>query len=118
MTIKKRQSLRKCINDNCKTCIYDPNAAGTWRQQVMLCTVTSCDLFPARPVTKSPIPKCVLTYYGTSSPETVFLGPSRPQEERISGRFLHGNSGVARNRLATQGGLNGAVSEHHGETHD
>ena len=27
-------SLRRRINQNCKSCVYDPSAAGTWRQQI------------------------------------------------------------------------------------
>ncbi|RDH84483.1 MAG: hypothetical protein DIZ80_03110 [endosymbiont of Galathealinum brachiosum] len=43
-------SYRKAINDKCKDCIFDPsNKHGTWRQQVYLCTVSSCPLWPIRP---------------------------------------------------------------------
>ncbi len=83
MTIDKRPSLRKCINENCKICIYDPNAAGTWRQQVTLCTVTSCALYPVRPVTKAPIPESVLKYFGVPGPVVDEFGSIRPQEERF-----------------------------------
>ena len=84
MTIKKRPSLRKCINDNCKTCVYDPKAAGTWRQQVTLCMVMSCDLFPVRPVTKAPIPESVLKYYGVTEPENDKCCSIRPREGRFN----------------------------------
>ena len=80
MTIKNRTSLRKCINDNCKNCIYDPVAAGTWRQQVTLCTVTSCAVYPVRPATKAPIPKSVLKYYGVTEPEIAICASIRPQD--------------------------------------
>ena len=43
-------SLRKCINDNCKDCIYDPTEKGSWRKQVEECTTYSCKLYPVRPV--------------------------------------------------------------------
>lgn len=43
-------SLRKAINDNCKECTYDDAEPGTWRQQVENCTVTSCKLWPVRPI--------------------------------------------------------------------
>ena len=62
-------SLRKRINQNCKDCIYDPYAAGTWRQQVTLCAVKECSLYPVRPITQSPIPKPVLDYYQVSDEE-------------------------------------------------
>ena len=83
MKIETRPSLRKCIDKNCKTCIYDPKAAGTWRQQVTLCSVESCDLYPVRPITKAPIPESVLKYYGVSDDECLIYGRSRPQEGRF-----------------------------------
>ena len=58
------RSLRKAIYEHCRTCIYDPSAMGTWRQQTALCAVTSCALYSVRPSTKRPIPDCVLDYYG------------------------------------------------------
>lgn len=42
-------SMRKAINDKCKSCIYDSLAGGTWRQQVENCTITGCGLYPYRP---------------------------------------------------------------------
>lgn len=57
-------SLRKAIDNKCRSCIYDHLAAGTWRQQITLCTVTVCPLWPYRPQTKSTIPDSVLRYYG------------------------------------------------------
>ena len=84
MTIENRPSLRKCIDQNCKSCVYDPKAAGTWRQQVALCSVTSCALYPVRPVTKSPIPESVLKYYGVTGPEIAVCGSIRPREGRFN----------------------------------
>jgi hypothetical protein len=54
-TTKTRPSLRKAVNDMCKTCIYDPNAGGTWLQQVTACTAgeKGCPLFVVRPTSKS-----------------------------------------------------------------
>ena len=69
MTVTKKYSLRQAINDNCRTCIFDSAAAGTWRQQVTLCSVTSCHIYPVRPVTKSAIPETVLDYYLITGPE-------------------------------------------------
>ena len=84
MKIEKRQSLRKCIDENCKACIYDPKAAGTWRQQVTLCSVTSCRLYPVRPVTKAPIPESVLKYYGVNGSRIAVCGSIRPREGRFN----------------------------------
>ena len=47
---KKATSLRACINQHCKDCIYDETNGGTWRQQVEDCTVTKCALYLVRPV--------------------------------------------------------------------
>ena len=41
-------SLRKCINEKCRDCIYDSIVPGTWRQQVALCSVKSCALYDVR----------------------------------------------------------------------
>ena len=83
MTIEKRPSLRKCINDHCKCCIYDEFAAGTWRQQTTLCSVTRCPLFPVRPTTKAPIPESVLNYYQLSGSERTEYACSGHQEGRV-----------------------------------
>ena len=56
-------SFRKAINKNCKDCIYDPYAPGTWRKQVTLCSVKSCALYAVRPKSTRPIPESVLSYY-------------------------------------------------------
>lgn len=62
-------SLRKAVNQNFKNCIFDNLAAGTWRQQVTLCSVNSCALYDVRPRTSSSIPKSVLSYYGIKNEE-------------------------------------------------
>ena len=85
MTIKNRPSLRKCIDNNCRRCIYDSSAAGTWRQQVTLCTVTECAIYPVRPITTAPIPETVLDYYQRSGAERAFYAHSRPQEGHFDG---------------------------------
>ena len=56
-------SLRKCINEKCRDCIYDSIVSGTWRQQVTLCSVKSCALYDVRPKSTRPIPESVLSYY-------------------------------------------------------
>jgi len=84
MTVDKRPSLRKAIDQHCKCCIHDPQAAGTWRQQVTLCSVTGCALYPVRPFTESPIPDTTLDYYGVTGPERIIFGCSRPPEGPIA----------------------------------
>ena len=59
-------SLRKAINQHCKSCAYDDLALGTWRQQVTLCGVKSCALYDIRPKSTRPIPESVLSYYEAS----------------------------------------------------
>ena len=61
-------SLRKRIDKHCKTCIYDSEAAGSWRQQVSLCRVKTCALHDVRPRTARTIPESVLAYYGVELP--------------------------------------------------
>ena len=38
-------SLRKAINQMCKSCIHDPLSPGSWRQHVFLCSAKSCPLW-------------------------------------------------------------------------
>lgn len=49
---KPRKSMRKAINEYCKSCTYDDCAPGNWRQQVTDCTVTKCALWELRPMSK------------------------------------------------------------------
>ena len=65
-------SLRKAENAKCRDCTYDPCARGTWLQQVSLCSVLRCPLWPVRPVTRSPIPEATLAYCGLAK------DPNRP----------------------------------------
>ncbi len=55
-------SLKKCIEEKCKDCTYDHAAPGTWREQVELCTVKRCALWPVRPMTVATMPtaRCAL----------------------------------------------------------
>ena len=83
MAIKK-PSLRKCIDDMCVSCIYDSGAAGTWRQQVTLCSMKCCALYPVRPTSKAPIPENVLDYYAVVGAERAFFRLSRPPEGPVT----------------------------------
>ena len=49
-------SLKKCIENMCKSCIYDPADTGSWRQQVERCgsgptAKVQCPLWEVRPIT-------------------------------------------------------------------
>lgn len=50
MNTQKKLTRKQAINMNCKTCIYDPTEAGTWRQQVKACPVKTCALYSWRPL--------------------------------------------------------------------
>ena len=78
-----RRPLRPYINAHCRGCIYDPGAAGTWRQQVTLCPSLQCELFPVRPTTKSPIPESVMDYYSVPEEERPRYRAKRPQIGRF-----------------------------------
>jgi len=62
--------LRKAINEKCKDCIYDDLAAGTWLQQVTLCSSPDCPVYEVRPQTKAKLPDKLLTYYGIAKTGT------------------------------------------------
>lgn len=51
---KQKRSLRRAVNEHCRSCIYDPmdKGAGNWRMQVGACTVVKCKLYEVRPVSK------------------------------------------------------------------
>jgi len=50
MTKNTKLSPRQRIALHCKSCGADPAAPGSWRQQIGLCPVTSCELWPIRPL--------------------------------------------------------------------
>ena len=74
-----RRSRRAAIDAKCADCIHDPLAAGTRLQQITLCSVLDCALWPFRPKTKSPIPDTVLEHYA--------IRPDDPFLESILGRL-------------------------------
>lgn len=69
-----RASFRKPVDDKCKDCIYDDKLPGTWRQQVANCTVTTCALWPIRPL---PLPR-------SARPTTSLGGPGDSPETSSS----------------------------------
>ena len=62
-------SLRKRIDRHCRDCTYDPASPGTWRQQVALCNVKSCQFWEIRAKPTSPIPESTLRWYGVDLAE-------------------------------------------------
>jgi hypothetical protein len=87
----------KAITKHCFECIYDQEAAGTNRQQVTLCSVRSCPLYPFRPTTKSLIPESVLTYYQVTGAERAYFrspdAVKRGFVEGKPGRICSGKGG-------------------------
>ena len=79
-----KPSLRQCINDNCISCIYDHAAAGTWRQQVTICPIKGCAIYPVRPVSKSPVPESVMDYFLIPEAERAIYRLSRHPEGPVS----------------------------------
>ena len=59
-------SLRKSVNDYCRSCIYDPRDVGTAAQQIACCIVADCPLHPHRPITTKAIPLELLDSYRLS----------------------------------------------------
>ena len=62
-------SLKKSVENMCKSCSYDPTQAGSWRHQVEGCTVKTCALWEVRPVTM----ETILTRRKDKGAETVDL---------------------------------------------
>ena len=77
------KSLRAAINANCKACIFDKGAPGTWLGQVTLCSVKTCELYDVRPTTDT-IPESVIKYYGVTKGEISRLSLKSPPEGRFS----------------------------------
>lgn len=73
-------SLKKCIEEKCKDCTYDHAAPGTWREQVELCRVTVCALWPVRPLT---IDTIVKNRKAKSGVDIDALVASLPDDEEI-----------------------------------
>jgi len=82
--VSKNPDLRKCVDDHCPLCIYNPEVARTWRQQVTLCPVTDCPLHPVRPITKAQISESVLDYYEIKGGERAFYRRSRHLDALLS----------------------------------
>ena len=54
-----KTGLRASINAMCRQCLYDPHAAGNWRQQVEACTSPGCALYAVRPRSSRPLGQAV-----------------------------------------------------------
>lgn len=48
-------SLRRAIDQKCKSCLYDELALGSWRAQIAACSSPDCPLYGVRPLPASGI---------------------------------------------------------------
>ncbi|MHC4346124.1 MAG: hypothetical protein ACYSUP_15735 [Planctomycetota bacterium] len=73
-----RLSRTQAIEQNCRSCVYDPANDGTWRQQTTLCSCHDCFLWHWRPVSASDLPEPLLDAYGlTDAEKLLFRGSTR-----------------------------------------
>ena len=73
MKVRKRLTRKQAIEAHCRSCVYDPSNAGTWRQQVTLCACRDCFLWEWRPVSNHPLPEPLLKVYGVTDAEKLAL---------------------------------------------
>lgn len=70
-----RRNLAAAVRKKCIDCIHDDQAAGTWLDQVILCTSYECPLWPVRPVKDGrgdrdvPVSAGLLNEYGLTEGE-------------------------------------------------
>ena len=71
----KALSPRQRIALHCRSCGSDPAAPGTWRQQIGLCPVTRCELWPVRPLPtqERPVTAELLAEYEVKSDDPALL---------------------------------------------
>jgi hypothetical protein len=70
-----QMSLRRAINDMCRSCIYDPHGNGTFLQQIEACTAVACPLHRVRPKSRK------------SAGINAKLPPKRSMPHRVEERF-------------------------------
>ena len=56
---------QEAIDAFCKSCIWDDEEDGTWRQQVKACAIDTCALHPYRPMPNKPRNHAVQPEYKT-----------------------------------------------------
>ncbi len=80
----------------CRECIHDPQAAGTWREQVAICGCTDCPLWGYRPLPGNAPPWIASRDAG--DPQQGFAG--MPHDDAIA--TLRGNIAVNPHGCAVQ----------------
>jgi hypothetical protein len=76
-------SRQRAISRFCRSCIYDPNAAGTWRAQVAACTTVGCPLHPYRPMPRMGL----LSQQNDAIPATSGVECATPTAPALCARF-------------------------------
>ena len=61
------KSRKAAIEQHCRDCIFDPNASGTWREQVRNCTSINCSLRPFRPTPYKTTPESLIALIDSES---------------------------------------------------
>jgi hypothetical protein len=87
----KSKGLRSRVDSNCVNCIYVELEPGTWRQQVELCTVSSCPLWDVRAQSRakplktaeSQFSRIVGQPHATSQPRTGYKAARDPVERSL-----------------------------------
>ena len=62
----------QAINAYCRSCIHDPRASGTWREQVAVCACVDCPLWKFRP-----LPRHSPRWTATRDPGSIPAGFAR-----------------------------------------
>ena len=78
----KRRGPKKAIAEKCRSCIHDPAAPGTWRQQVQLCSCYACPLWEHRPKSYGAVPQQILEAYGVSPNDLCLLKLAEKRQTR------------------------------------
>ena len=83
----KRVGPKRAIADKCRSCIHDPAAPGTWRQQVQLCSCYGCPLWEHRPKSYGAVPQQILEAYNVSPNDLCLLkSVEKPQTTELTPR--------------------------------
>ncbi len=83
----KRVGPKRAIADKCRSCIHDPAAPGTWRQQVQLCSCYACPLWEHRPKSYGAVPQQILEAYSVSPNDLCLLkSAENPQTTELTHR--------------------------------
>lgn len=70
-----RRNLSGAVEDMCRVCTHDSLDHGTWKQQMTACEVTTCPLYPVRPITHGGMPDVIVerleAQFGLTRPQVM-----------------------------------------------